>query len=386
MKFVFRILTLTLCFFGLQMATSFADETDRNNAIVRIFGVEAGSGFIVSDRGYVVTAHHVLGAKFREGDLVDVGYRSANIDESNRSAEIIELLPENDLALLKLDTTTPEERFDFLLIADAYSMDIKDKFEALGFHRSNPDPVSKSGRIDSLTGPRRSQTGPTEIRPDVMWEVTGSFTEGYSGGPVFAENSDAVFGSVFGTVRDEPSIKYINPFFFKDGKLKSALNSGYATFASRGKTVVLKSYGYNGSDSNNQMIKYLEKRVEISDHRTCAEAGFSRDKEKIASWTYNSDKTDATNALMPQLLERGEPYCAIEIARDLLVHRSDKVQVFACTLNYYLERSADEIAQTLFDKAIFPSLTYRSDKKELDPSLEGNGSKIAEIAGDCKIP
>lgn len=136
----------------------------------------SGSGFLLHQTNFIVTAYHVI-----EGaSQIAIRFPSG----ASYSARIAARDIKNDLAILKLLEFTPNE--------DGFRMDLKsslsagDLVHALGFPLTNElgqQPSIVSGEVSSTTG---LDDSPTQFR------MTAAINSGNSGGPILNQNGEVV--------------------------------------------------------------------------------------------------------------------------------------------------------------------------------------------------
>src|SRR3989344_8811974 len=133
--------------------------------------VSLGSGFLVTDKGYVVTNYHVID----DSNEINV----ITYDRGIFVAEFIGADLKRDLALLKIDGD-----HDFLQIGDSDSLQVGNKVIAIG----NPLGLSFSVSEGIISGlDRRGPNGLTEY---IQTHV--SLNPGNSGGPLINTNGEVV--------------------------------------------------------------------------------------------------------------------------------------------------------------------------------------------------
>ncbi len=155
------------------------------SASQNIFGQEAvvmassGSGFIISENGYIVTNYHVIDG----GTNVQVTL----YDGTTYDAEIIGGDEDYDIAVLKIE---PEETLTPVVIGDSDALNVGDDIAVIG----NPLgelTFSMSEGIVSMTNRLVNVDG----SPFNMVQITAAVNSGNSGGPLFN-----MYGEVVGIV------------------------------------------------------------------------------------------------------------------------------------------------------------------------------------------
>lgn len=162
---------------------------EASGAMVRIEnndGVSVGSGFIVSDDGFVITAAHILGHP-AEGQAFKIGLRNGD----KATARLIKFSSDNDIAVMRIDSAELKQLKDKLIAAVAATSTEKIAWTALTFQTTettpgqtvialgSPDsgPLNVSAGIVSAIGKSATSTTASVIRT--------SATNSYNlGGPV----------------------------------------------------------------------------------------------------------------------------------------------------------------------------------------------------------
>lgn len=137
-----------------------------------------GTGFVVSDQGHVVTAHHVI----RDKSQVLVGPFARN---RWVVAQVVHVDPGQDLALLKARLTLPP-----LPIADWREVPIGIEAIVIGYPQPGLLGLSKKITQGIVNGDRRS---PTDVG---HFQLSAEVQKGNSGGPVLGPD-----GAVIGVVQ-----------------------------------------------------------------------------------------------------------------------------------------------------------------------------------------
>ena len=167
-------------------------------------GEATGSGFVVSEDGYVVTNAHVVG-----------GARSARVkigDGPTQTAKIVGRDESSDLALLKVDTggqsLTP------LTLANSEAVQVGDASYAIG----NPFGLSRTLTTGVVSALQRQISAPDGFSIDNVIQTDAALNPGNSGGPlldgagrVIGVNSQIETGSTTGSTGGNTGIGFAIP-------------------------------------------------------------------------------------------------------------------------------------------------------------------------------
>ena len=141
-----------------------------------------GSGFILSEDGYIVTNHHVI-RRYDE-------FRVMLHDGSEHEAELVFALPEQDLALLKIAV----DALPVVTVGSSASAAIGDQVVAIG----TPGSVNFAGTVTYgyISGLDRSVTFSDAdnnlIDYTNMIQITATINPGNSGGPLFNTRGELI--------------------------------------------------------------------------------------------------------------------------------------------------------------------------------------------------
>jgi len=159
---------------GSPFEDFFRDFMERNGPEQRRRrGSALGSGFVISDDGYIVTNNHVI----EQADEIVVEFFSGE----EREAEVIGTDPNTDIALLKVEADVP---LDFVEFGDSDAMRVGDWVMAMG----NPlgQGFSVSAGIVSASGRALSGSYDDYIQTDA------AINRGNSGGPLFNMDGEVI--------------------------------------------------------------------------------------------------------------------------------------------------------------------------------------------------
>lgn len=144
-----------------------------------------GSGFFITEDGYVLTNYHVISTAHQYGYAVSV----LTYDGTTYQATIVGVDKDNDIALLKIDATgmTP------VTFGDSDSMSVGDTVYAVGNPLGELEFTMTSGMISALD--RTITTSDGTDSGINMFQIDAAVNAGNSGGPVY-NTSGQVIGIV----------------------------------------------------------------------------------------------------------------------------------------------------------------------------------------------
>jgi len=158
-----------------------------------------GSGFIVTEDGYIITNYHVIQGK----DSVKI----LTYDKRVIQADTIGIDKLRDIALLKI-----EGSYDYILLADSDSLQVGKKVIAIG----NPLGLSFTVTEGIISGLDRE--GPNGLEEYVQTDV--SLNPGNSGGPLISTQGEVVGMNNF-KIGDAESLG----FALESNSIRSSVNS-----------------------------------------------------------------------------------------------------------------------------------------------------------------
>lgn len=140
--------------------------------LIRIF---TGTGFVIGSDGYILTNRHVVEGATKIG--VTIGTREYE-------ARIVEVLSDDDIALLKIDA----QGLPTVMLGNSDEVQIGDTIYAIGCPVGVCGTVTM-GRVANLGISVRTETGLT-LRNLIMTDITT--THGSSGGPLLNERGEVI--------------------------------------------------------------------------------------------------------------------------------------------------------------------------------------------------
>ena len=132
-----------------------------------------GSGFLISDDGYIVTNNHVIDHEKSVTVILN--------DGTELTAKVVGADPKTDLAVLKVDS--PDRKFTYVKFADDEPK-VGQWVVAMG----NPYGLEGSVTAGIVSGLHRQLGGPY----DNLLQIDAAVNHGNSGGPAFNENGEVI--------------------------------------------------------------------------------------------------------------------------------------------------------------------------------------------------
>ena len=148
-------------------------------------GAVSGSGFIISEDGYILTNYHVI------EDAVSGGYDVQVLlhDGTSYIATVIGYEPDNDVAVLKIDAAG----LSAAVIGDSNSMLVGEKVYAVGNPLGELEYTMTDGMVSALDreiSSTDSKTGQTKTIN--MFQISAAINSGNSGGPVYNARGEVI--------------------------------------------------------------------------------------------------------------------------------------------------------------------------------------------------
>lgn len=172
-----------------------------NEADVRGFATEtAGTGYIVSEDGLVVTNKHVIAAKCKTNSS-QIQISGLSFDRKDYKMDLVTVDPIDDIAILKIQN--PTSKLKPVNFTDSSKIKLGTEVLAIGNVLgqlqntvtrgiiSGMDRSLKTDLVDECTG--------QPIRPDGLIQTDAAINKGNSGGPLFDNFGNLVGMNTFGT-------------------------------------------------------------------------------------------------------------------------------------------------------------------------------------------
>jgi S1-C subfamily serine protease len=194
---------------------------------------EEGSGFVINDRGFVITARHVVTTDdqpvcAKAGCRVTVTGRIGSRAASEIAMDQIELQDTADVAILRFGTLPPDPPHG-VPVGSPIAMSVGDPLVALGFPGGFNNLQPKPGTLLDPNGPRGN------------WVTDMPLNPGESGGPVL-DSAGNVVGLVGGGYKDANGLTFVVPLYLADvSRLLQRAGSDRTESATPGGTVSASS-------------------------------------------------------------------------------------------------------------------------------------------------
>lgn len=154
------------------------------------FGMEyksniTGSGFIVTENGYIVTNYHVVANAYNSGYEVTVLLYNGDV----YPAKIVGVREEFDLAVLKIDASG----LSAATLGDSNSLQVGDTAYAIGNPLGELNFTMTTGHISALNRNISTTDSTTKkTTTNVMFQIDAAINQGNSGGPVYNDRGEVV--------------------------------------------------------------------------------------------------------------------------------------------------------------------------------------------------
>lgn len=167
---------------GCKQTVGVSLESTRAN----IFGQQsasavAGTGFIITPDGYIMTNYHVIESAQKSEHKIQVLFK----DKSSFEANIVGFDEDNDVAVLKIDASDLSP----VSIGNSDDIAVGDSVFAIGNPLGELDFSMTSGRVSALDRSITIERNGTAIN---MFQFDAAINSGNSGGPVYNESGEVI--------------------------------------------------------------------------------------------------------------------------------------------------------------------------------------------------
>ena len=159
---------------------------------MQVQGSVSGTGFVISEDGYILTNYHVVEEAYSTGSAINVMFSSeSGYDTTEYTAEVIGFDRNNDVAVIKIDATG----LTAATLGSSDDLRVGDTVYAVGnplgelTYSMTPGIVSATDRVIT-----------TDEGTANMFQISAAVNEGNSGGPVYN-----AYGQVVGIVTAKPN-------------------------------------------------------------------------------------------------------------------------------------------------------------------------------------
>ena len=159
---------------------------------MQVQGNVSGTGFVISEDGYILTNYHVIEEAYSTGSAINVMFSSeSGYDTTEYTAKVIGFDRNNDVAVIKIDATG----LTAATLGSSDDLRVGDTVYAVGnplgelTYSMTPGIVSATDRVIT-----------TDEGTANMFQISAAVNEGNSGGPVYN-----AYGQVVGIVTAKPN-------------------------------------------------------------------------------------------------------------------------------------------------------------------------------------
>ena len=155
-------------------------------------GSVRGSGFVISEDGYILTNYHVIEEAYSGGYDINVMFSSeSGYETTEYTAEVIGFDRNNDVAVIKIDATG----LSAATLGSSDDLRVGDTVYAVGNPLGELNYSMSEGMVSATDRLITTEEGTAN-----MFQLTAAVNEGNSGGPVYN-----AYGQVVGIVTARPS-------------------------------------------------------------------------------------------------------------------------------------------------------------------------------------
>lgn len=142
-------------------------------------GTATGTGFVVSDEGYIVTNDHVV-------DGHQGGVKVTFSDNKTVSGDVVGQDPSSDVAVVKIDTDA--HKVTPLDLGDSDKVAVGDPVVAIG----NPFGLNQTVTTGIISALQRTITAPNNFSIDNVLQTDAAINPGNSGGPLINDRGQVI--------------------------------------------------------------------------------------------------------------------------------------------------------------------------------------------------
>ena len=157
---------------GVSLESTYANIFGQQSA-----SAVAGTGFVITADGYVLTNYHVIESAQKRGYKISVLFK----DKSSFEAKVVGFDEDNDVAVLKIDASGLSP----VTIGNSDDIAVGDSVFAIGNPLGELDFSMTSGRVSALDRSITTEQGDAAIN---MFQFDAAINSGNSGGPVYNES------------------------------------------------------------------------------------------------------------------------------------------------------------------------------------------------------
>ena len=159
---------------------------------MQVQGSVSGTGFVISEDGYILTNYHVVEDAYTTGSTINVMFSSeSGYDTLQYTAEVVGFDRNNDVAVIKIDASG----LTAATLGSSNDLRVGDTVYAVG----NPLGELSYSMSDGIVS-ATDRVITTDEGTANMFQITAAVNEGNSGGPVYN-----AYGQVVGIVTAEPN-------------------------------------------------------------------------------------------------------------------------------------------------------------------------------------
>ena len=159
---------------------------------MQVQGSVSGTGFVISEDGYILTNYHVVEDAYTTGSTINVMFSSeSGYDTLQYTAEVVGFDRNNDVAVIKIDASG----LTAATLGSSNDLRVGDTVYAVG----NPLGELSYSMSDGIVS-ATDRVITTDEGTANMFQITAAVNEGNSGGPVYN-----AYGQVVGIVTAKPN-------------------------------------------------------------------------------------------------------------------------------------------------------------------------------------